>query len=185
VKGVAVVVVEQRLAEPVAPQGAHALLERCALSFPGIGARHVLSYLSVDGRRLICLFEAPDRGRLEALLAEIGVPFERLWEARWIPSPEPAAPFEGAGATVVVERVAAAPLDEAALAGLEARARWCLDLHRVRHLGSYLALDGRAMLCVYAAPDAEAVRRVGREAGITSGRAWAAACIGAEPGPLG
>ena len=35
---------------------------------------------------------------------------------------------------------------------------WCLDLHRVRWQGSFLALDGRTMICTFSAPDMESAR---------------------------
>ncbi len=43
----------------------------------------------------------------------------------------------------------------------------CLEVHRVQWLRSYLATDGRRMLCMYRAPDAESVRLVLRQQGFT------------------
>jgi len=44
----------------------------------------------------------------------------------------------------------------------------------VRHLRSYFALDRRRMLCLYAAPNTEAVRRVQRQVDLPHDRVWRA-----------
>ena len=38
----------------------------------------------------------------------------------------------------------------------------CLDLYRVKPICSYLAPDGKRVVCVFQAPDAEALRALGR-----------------------
>jgi hypothetical protein len=38
----------------------------------------------------------------------------------------------------------------------------CLELYRVKPVRSYLMPDGRRLVCVFQAPDAEALRAVGR-----------------------
>ena len=38
----------------------------------------------------------------------------------------------------------------------------CLELYRVKPVCSYLMPDGKRLLCVFEAPDAEALRSVGR-----------------------
>jgi hypothetical protein len=60
------------------------------------------------------------------------------------------------------------------LADAEQRAAWCYEQKGVRSLRSYLSLDGRAMLCVYHARDAESVRETQRVVGIPFTRAWRA-----------
>ena len=63
------------------------------------------------------------------------------------------------------------------------RDSWCLDLHRVSLRRHHLALDGRRILCLFEAPDAEAVRRVIRETDHPPvGRLWSALVLG--PGPV-
>ena len=55
------------------------------------------------------------------------------------------------------------PVDTAAIdAGMAANG-WCLNLHRVQHRWSYLAQTGTRMICLFHAPDAEAVRTALRE----------------------
>ena len=53
----------------------------------------------------------------------------------------------------------------------------CLTLHGVRHVVSYVAPDGRKMICVFEAPDAEAVRRTARQLGYRYDNVWAATVV--------
>lgn len=41
--------------------------------------RHVTSYLSADGRRAICVFEAPDAASVREAIEQAGSPFDRVW----------------------------------------------------------------------------------------------------------
>jgi hypothetical protein len=53
----------------------------------------------------------------------------------------------------------------------------CLALHGVRHLVSYVTPDGRRMICVFEAPDAEAVRRAARQLGLALDNVWPATVV--------
>jgi Protein of unknown function (DUF4242) len=54
---------------------------------------------------------------------------------------------------------------------------WCLETHGVRHVVSYVTPDARRMICVFEAPDAEAVRRTARELGYKYDRLWPATIV--------
>lgn len=60
---------------------------------------------------------------------------------------------------VVVERGFEEPTAFADVAALEEAVGWCLKQHQVEFLVSYFSADRRRMVCLYEAPDAEAVRR--------------------------
>jgi len=77
-------------------------------------------------------------------------------------------------AIVVLERLNDPPIRLDDIAAMEAQAAWCLEQHRVDHVLSLLSHDGRSLLCAFAAPDAEAVRRVAQQLGMTIRAAWAA-----------
>lgn len=84
--------------------------------------------------------------------------------------------------TVVIERTFAAGyrVDDA-LAATASQA-WCLRLHRVVSLRHYLATDGSRMVCIFGAPDAEALRRAMQVAGIPHPpHLWSATVHGVEP----
>jgi hypothetical protein len=51
---------------------------------------------------------------------------------------------------------------------------WCLQQYRVKPVRSFVSRDGRHAVCIYEAPDAEAVRATQREAGLPFERIWAA-----------
>lgn len=72
--------------------------------------------------------------------------------------------------TVVVEqRFESGPFDRERFDAAERRSAVCLDLHGVRHLASYVSPDGRRMISLFEAPDAEAVRRTARQLGLGLG----------------
>ncbi len=83
--------------------------------------------------------------------------------------------------TIVVERTLAEPLDLATLRedreGIDA----CLRAYQVSLLHSYVAPDGRRMICVYQAPDAESVRQALRRVGVLPwDQAWKARVLRPE-----
>jgi hypothetical protein len=75
---------------------------------------------------------------------------------------------------VVVERALAAATPFAELAQQEAAANWCLATHQVRPLASYVATHGLAAVCLYEAPDAEAVRLAQKQAKLPVSEVWSA-----------
>jgi hypothetical protein len=56
-------------------------LEPC---LEGRGVRWVRSYMSVDRKRRVCVFEAPDADAVRASYRSAGVKFERVWPAEEI-----------------------------------------------------------------------------------------------------
>jgi hypothetical protein len=81
---------------------------------------------------------------------------------------------ERGAAIVLVERTFAVPVEFGAVQAQEDAGAWCLEQHGVRFLRSYFALDRQRMLCLYAAPDAEAVRHVQRQVDLPHDRVWRA-----------
>ena len=74
---------------------------------------------------------------------------------------------------VVVERSFATPVAFADIQALEDAGAWCLQAHRVTFLKTLFSTDRRRMLCLYAAPDAESVRRAQEQACLPFDVAWA------------
>jgi len=68
--------------------------------------------------------------------------------------------------TVVVERQLEEPLDLERLRGQRDKLMSCLNAHDVTLQHSYVAPDGKRMICVYLAPDAESVRMALRSGGV-------------------
>jgi hypothetical protein len=53
----------------------------------------------------------------------------------------------------------------------------CLAVHGVQHTASYVAPDGLRMICVFEAPDCEAVRRTVRQLGYRYDSVWPATVV--------
>lgn len=83
---------------------------------------------------------------------------------------------------VIVERESDNPLDVDLLVEMENQKKWCLDLRNIRFMHSYLSHDRQRMICVYEAPDAEAVREAQRAIGMPVIRVWSAELIGGDEG---
>ena len=75
---------------------------------------------------------------------------------------------------VLVERSFQDPIDPKEVREAAERGHWCMDLHGVRPLQSYISADRRRMICVFEAPDAESVRKANTTAGLAFDRVWTA-----------
>jgi len=84
---------------------------------------------------------------------------------------------------VVVERAWEEPAEIAAIQAIEDRGAWCLQRHAVRFVRSYFSADRRRMICLYEAPDAEAVRAAQQQAGMPLTRVWTATILESGPAP--
>lgn len=81
-------------------------------------------------------------------------------------------------AKIIVERLFEEPVEFETLQKLEDESQWCLDLYDVKFLKTYFAADQKRMICLYEAPDAEAVRSANRKAGLPFETIWSADIIG-------
>jgi hypothetical protein len=75
---------------------------------------------------------------------------------------------------VVVERLFETPVDPAELTARAAAGQWCFEVRNVRYLTGYVSGDGRRMVCIFEAPDAESVRTANRQANLPFERVWTA-----------
>jgi hypothetical protein len=82
--------------------------------------------------------------------------------------------------TVVVERTFEQPVDVAAMQESEKEAHWCLELHNVTFIQSYISPDRRRVICIYKGPDAESVRIANTTARLPFDRVWTASLLVAE-----
>lgn len=86
---------------------------------------------------------------------------------------------------VVVERWYEEPQDLARMQGAEDAVAWCLEQHAVTFLHTFASPDRCRVMCVYRAPDVEAVRVTQRTAGLRVDLAWAARPLGEGALPEG
>ena len=124
------------------------------------------SLLAGDGRRLICRFAAPDAEAVRKVSGEYKATNKLAWPGT----------VHDTGredlANVVVERCFDAPVTVAELQAREDAAAWCLEQHQVTFLRTFFARDGKRMLCLYHAPDAESVRIAQQQAKMPVERVW-------------
>jgi hypothetical protein len=166
------IVAERVFDDAVTAERLHAIAAQAQWCLEQNRTSAVRTYLSRDGRRMVCLFEAPDAEAVRRVNQQAQMPATRVWNAA-IFGPAPAA-AGGASAVVLVERSFAAPVTFEEIAAREETGAWCLDANRVRALYSYLSSDRRRMLCLYDAPDAESVRRAQRQIGMPVDDVWGA-----------
>jgi hypothetical protein len=82
---------------------------------------------------------------------------------------------------VFLERTFDAPLTPQDVVGSGRHSAWCFELHRVQWHGSFLARDGRALVCRFEAPDLESARIALRTAGADVERMWLGSVAGGGP----
>lgn len=143
------------------------------------------SLLANDGQRMVCHFQAPDAESvriafrqagtdmdIQVVLRQLGTTIHRFWPGTVHDAPN-GAPGELANANVLVERSFTQRVSLEQVQALEDAGSACLHNHRVRFVRTYFSLDGRRMICLYQAPDAESVRLAQRQAGMPMERVWA------------
>lgn len=141
------------------------------------GVTFVRTYLSLDGRTMICVYSAPDAEAVRETQRRGGLPVARLWSATILSATGRHSAAAGFS-TVVVERDLPPAMDRAQLESLLANAGGCLETNRAELLESKLSLDRTRMLCVFQAPDAESVRRANRQLGVPVSAVWTATVHG-------
>ena len=182
------VIVEGRYDEPTTPE---AVVERDRgqrFCFDLYRSHPVTHYLALDGSHICCVFRAPDAEAVRRSLKAIEVlPPDRVWTALLEGGSgdpdqlaEQAIAASQSGAVVLVERSFPEPVDFQDVQALEDRGQWCLDLNGIRFLATFFARDRTRMICLYAAPDAEAVRRTNTRLGLPFERVWPARVFGPD-----
>lgn len=129
------------------------------------------SFLSRDGRTMICKFSAPDMEAARQALRDPDMDLKRLWSGTVHLGASTAAP------NVAVERSFSEPVGYEDIKALLSAKAWCLDTYNVKYAHSFFSADRQRMLCFYSAPDAEAVRSVQREAGAPAAAIWTGSLI--------
>jgi hypothetical protein len=129
------------------------------------------SFLSHDGRTMVCRFSAVDMESARLALRDPDTDLSRFWSGSVHRGASSAVP------SVVVERSFATPVRFEDIAAIGSAKPWCFETHRVHHTHSFFARDGKRMLCFYEAPDAEAVRVAQREAAMPADAVWACSTI--------
>jgi hypothetical protein len=84
---------------------------------------------------------------------------------------------------VIMEQSFEAPLSEERMQKMARKLDECLELRNGAWARSYVARDGKRMVCEFFAPDAESVRDALRSGNIPFDRVWTAEVFAAEDYP--
>ena len=173
------VLVERRFSRPTRFEDIQALEDEGAWCLKAHGVRFLRTFFSRDGKRMLCLYEAPDAEAVRLAETQARVPFDNVWTCARLHSDRPAVEVS-APEVVIVERAFPESVVTEAISGAMKRISGCLEIHRSTYVESFIRKDGMAMVCVFRAPDAEAVRMANREAGMPFTDAWTASVFEAE-----
>jgi len=138
------------------------------------------SLMSSDGRRLVCWFEAPDVESTRLALRKAGSHQGTPWAGTVHDSPVEGAPSADA-ANVVVERSFETPVTLEEIQAIEDAGASCLESRGVEFVRTLFSRDGKRMVCLYKAPDAESVREAQRKAGMPVDSIWSFELKAAAP----
>ena len=132
------------------------------------------SFLAAGGRTMVCCFRAADAESARQALRAARADIRQLWIGTVH------FPARRVSPNVLVQRTFAQPVTLEAIQAIEDAGASCLQTHSVEFSRTFFSLDRTRMLCLYRAPDAEAVRVAQREAGMPLDTVWAFTRIGAE-----
>jgi len=135
------------------------------------------SFLSSDGRRMVCWFDGPDAESARLALRKAKADMRILWSGTVHDAP---GLTDATAANVLVERSFDAPVTLESIQEIEDAASGCLAAHHVAFVRTFFSRDRRRMICLYRAPDAESVRVAQRQADMPVDRIWAFRRIGPE-----
>ncbi|MCC7425528.1 MAG: DUF4242 domain-containing protein [Alphaproteobacteria bacterium] len=176
------VIVERSFPAPITGDDLLAQDRRLGWCFSAYNVRPLLHCLAKDGMRVLCALDAPDAEAVRQAGGKAGMKMpDRLWAGELF---GPAGSIAEAiallvaaardGTLAVVERSFATPVLFNDVQAIEDAASWCFSLHRVAFLASFFARDRRRMACLYAAPDADAVRQANSKGAMPFDRVWSA-----------
>ena len=170
------VLVLRRFDEPRVYEELRAQEDQAAAHFTDNHVTPIRSFFSLDRKHMLCSYEAPDEDAVRRLQQKTALPCERVWSTtmlrKLVGLPAYRDP-QGRG-TVVCERTYPMPIPPTAVAALSATKRWCLEENNVDLIDSFVPTDNGGSVCIFAAPDAESVRRANRTAQFPFDRIWPA-----------
>lgn len=166
------VLVERRFRQPVEFEEIQKLEDEGSWCLDAHKVRFIRTFFSRDRRRMLCLYEAPDAEAVRHAEDQARVPYDRAWTCMRLQGT--GGIQKAAGEIIVVERAFASPVTAEFVTNALQHAGWCLDAHHATYLESYLAGDGKRMVCVFGAPDAEAVRLANQQGKVPYTEVWTA-----------
>lgn len=171
-----IIVVERSFEEPQDTERLQAAEDAVAWCLEQHAVTFHYTLVSPDRRRMVCIYRGPDAEAVRVTQRTAGLALDRAWPAAVVgetPLPD--------GSCFVVERTFAQPMTRSEVETMRTEAGPCLDIHRAVLARSFLSRDGRRMLCLFTAPDAETVRIINRQLELSLERVWPASARLALP----
>lgn len=167
------VLVERRFDQPVTFDDIQKLEEDGACHLDAHNVRFLKTFFSRNRRRMLCLYEAPDAEAVRLAEDQARVPYDRAWTCAHLRNTNAVAPAREAE-YIIVERAFPEPVTKEFVMEAMKRGAWCMDLYQATYLESFLGGDGMKMVCLFQAPDAEAVRLANEKAQAPYTEVWSA-----------
>jgi hypothetical protein len=165
---VADIIVERDLNPPVTAQEVLAMAQQGTPCLKLYGIDWVESYLSASGKSLVCHFISPDTETTRTAIRQTGSDFRAVWAGTL---------HDGATSDEMANVMVTRCFDESValddIQAIEDAGVACLEMRDVTFVKTLFSTDRKRMMCLYQAPDAEAVREAQREAGMTVDQVWA------------
>jgi hypothetical protein len=159
-------VLERDFDSPVSKQAMIEMARSGAWCFEQYQVRWLGSMLALDGRSAVCCFESSDAESIRQALRTVDADTRMLWPGTVHEVQASVQP------NVIVERSFKEPVVLAEIQAKEDAKQWCLDAYQVKFVRTLLANDRQRMLCLYSAPDADAVRAAQQKAEMPVDRIW-------------
>ena len=167
------VLLERRFEQPVTFEEIRALEDAGARCLNAHDVRYIKTFFSRDRRRMLCLYEAPDAEAVRLAESQARIPFERAWSCTKLQKGEGLG-IPSVVESVIVERLFPEPITHEFVMNAYRTKGWCLQTYGVEHVETYIAHDGLRMVCLFSAPDAEAVRMANRLGEVPFTEVWTA-----------
>lgn len=164
---------EQVFAAPLTTVAERLLVKKLDFCARGYSARWREGLVDRERQRMVCRFEADDLRAARAAALCSGLDPDATWLS---PVHRAAATASGNSEAavglvdVIAECRQDVPVDAASLMAEQHACVWCLETFRVHPGPLVMSADGRRVLALFRAPDAEAVRMAYRHASLAFDR---------------
>jgi hypothetical protein len=143
------------------------------------GVTWVRSYISQDGHRAICEFDAPYADLVREVCRETGIAFERIWRAEILPGNGNGKVASGQS-LILAETTYNPPMTPEQWEAVQQQAIACSAELGIKRLFSLAMPDGSRVICVFHTAHAELVRSLYRKLGYPFDRIWRADILALE-----
>lgn len=166
------VFVERQYHPAITPADVFAIASKAGGCFGLYKVNWVESMLAGDGSQMLCHFQVPDLESIRTAFRQSDGHVPPLWPGTLHTSSKtPVGTTTGLNDILVARRFESpVTLDE--IQALEDAGAWCLETREVHFVRTFFSLSQTRMICLYRAPDAEAVRAAQRQAGVPFEAVW-------------